>query len=142
MVRDNIVPVEVFGVDHIALLLYVDEVTSAMGRLDRDCLRCNPRTHHMLMGEKQNAMSMDWKPEWGTKLGGYRWRKDPSLLLPDHDDWDCLMDLESAGLAEILDLASGEARLTLKGIKVAREILRLKSLGVRPEDIPIKSIAL
>jgi len=38
-----------------------------------------------------------WKPEYGSRLKGYFENRDPEYLLDDHDDYDCLHDIEAAG---------------------------------------------
>lgn len=82
--------VEQFGKDHWSLMAYCE--TREMdhhGGLDRRHLRL-----------KNTAGT--WKPEYGTRLFGYfqEGGNDASLLVLDHDDMDCLCDLEEAGLVE------------------------------------------
>jgi hypothetical protein len=92
-VVDNIQPTAIapnrWGEDHWALLSYV--VACFDGSLDLDRLRCNG----------------------STRL------KDPSDRVIGHDDWDCLEDLEAAGLVEIISRLAGIVHLTEKGNAVA-----------------------
>ena len=70
----------------------------------------------------------EWTPGYGTRLFGY-WNKDETtnkdLLILNHDDYDCLDDLEKAGLVKNINTGLFPiCELTLNGI----EILSLLSL--------------
>lgn len=73
-----------------------------------------------------------WKPEWGTRLKGYFLgddKRDPARRLTDHDDWDCMEDMEKAGLIEIMSVVNGIIVLTEKGMAVAGHLRAHKSRG-------------
>jgi len=95
------VPTEKFGKDHWSTLAYVGcRVVDNNGTLDREHMRCNADRHPGLANSANRICT--WDPEHGTRLGGYFDAKDKTkLLLSDHDDWDCLDDLEAAGLIRI-----------------------------------------
>jgi hypothetical protein len=92
-VVDNVQPMAIppnrWGEDHWALLSYV--VSCFDGSLDLERLRCNGNTR----------------------------LKGPSDRVIGHDDWDCLQDLEAAGLVEIISRLAGIVHLTEKGNAVA-----------------------
>lgn len=79
-----------FGYDHWKLFYHLRErVTVHAGELDFRRMRCNQDRHP---GFAVNGSS--WKHSWGTRVKGGR-------CLPEHDDWDCLYDLEAVGLVKI-----------------------------------------
>jgi hypothetical protein len=79
------------------------------------------------------SAGVGWKPEYGTRLAGF-WKEsgatDPSQQLPDHDDIDCLEDLEAAGI--IKNTGSGLnplIRFTKFGHAVANRLRNHKREG-------------
>lgn len=126
-----------FGKDHWSLLAYietllVDSVHRGVGVIDKRRVRSNEKTHPMHAVNANLSSAIRWKPEYGTRLSGF-WidgeRTDPKRQLSDHDDWDCLNDLESAGLLEVLSEANGFVRLTDKGLTVAGLLRAWKAKG-------------
>jgi len=125
-------PVHKFGKDHWSLLAYVEcccvDGRDGVGALD-----------HARMRSKHGKSSVGcWKPQYSTRLKGffeYEHRADPQaaiaagFMLSDHDDFDCLVDLESAGLLEILSSTNRLVKLTPAGIAVAAEIRQHKAGG-------------
>lgn len=107
-----------FGKDHWSLLAYCEyRAVNYHGVLDQSHLRCKNPTLSVLPGHTP------WKPEYGTRLSGY-WNKNgktnKNRLLPEHDDLDCLDDLEVAGLLEnVGTMINPYAELTDKGRRVA-----------------------
>ena len=101
--------VTAFAKDHWSLLAYIEtrcvETHLLYAGLDKRRMRCNPYRHPLL------AHRRDWSPRWGTRLAN-------GQVLADHDDWDCLDDLEAVGLVEILSLINGFVRLTESGISM------------------------
>ena len=109
---DRIAP-EKWGRDHWGLLAFCEcRAVDNKGELDRDKLRCNETTHAIMEGATQHMYRMTWKPEWGTVL-------QDGTLLEKHDDWDCLDDLEAAGLLKIESLATCTISMTELGVLVA-----------------------
>lgn len=123
------IPIEQFGKDHWSLFAYVEtRAVDYKGFLDIVHLRTkNTAIATTLLG--QNF----WKPEYGTRLKGYFKTddtKDDSKLLRNHDDHDCLDDLEAAGLLEnVGTLVNPYAELTKEGRRVASLLREHKSKG-------------
>lgn len=117
------VPVPRFGKDHWSLLAYVETrcVDSATntGQLDPKRMRCNPKRHPM-MAVSTGFSPRNWQPSYGTRLHATRTGRVPQLKT--HDDWDCLDDLEAAGLVEVLSLVNGIVRMTPDGLTVAHAL--------------------
>jgi hypothetical protein len=133
-------PVEKFGKDHWSLLAYVEDLCvngrEGLGEIDPRKLRCNPATHQTMYCA--HSSPVHWKPSYGTRLAGFfdfEDRGDPEkaiaagLQLRDHDDWDCLEDLEAAGYVEVLSLANGVVRMTKGGCEVASQLRTHKASG-------------
>jgi len=131
------IPIEKFGKDHWSLLAYVEyRAVNNGGHLDIKHLRCkNPAIATSPLG--QNF----WKPEYGTRLKGFfkatiekEERKidviDTRQRLENHDDFDCLDDLEAAGLLKnVGTLINPYAELTSKGQRVAALLSKHKQAG-------------
>jgi hypothetical protein len=69
-----------------------------------------------------------WSPRHGTRLLGFS-GAEPELQVADHDDWDCLDDLDAAGLVQVINLANGWVRLTPAGVAMAAKIRAHKAGG-------------
>lgn len=125
-----------FGKDHNSLLAYletlqVDSSNPGVATIDKRRMRTNPG-RHPLQAVNVNDSCGGWDPSYGTRLAGYWGLKDkvnPKRLVRGHDDWDCLDDLEAAGMVEILSLANGYVRFTDKGLKVASDLRAWKAKG-------------
>lgn len=119
----NKITIEQFGKDHWSLLLYIEtRIYDYKGILD---------PYHMRI--KNLAIRSGWKPEYGTRLFGY-WNKDetvnPLLRLHNHDDYDCLDDLEIEGLVK--NISTGlrpVCVITKKGARVLSQLLFHKQNG-------------
>lgn len=126
-----------FGKDHFSLLAYietlcVDSSRGGIGELDKRRIRCNPRRHPLHSVANQFGGPHGWKKEWGTRLSGFFLKgdkRDEKRRLGSHDDWDCMDDLEKAGLIEIISEANGYVKLTDKGIVVAGRLREWKAKG-------------
>lgn len=123
------------------MLAYVESCCvdgrDGVGTLDRRRVRCNANTHPMLSAELDVA-GMGWKLSYSTRLAGFfdfAERSDPEkaiaagLQLRDHDDWDCLDDLEAAGYVETLSLVNGFVKMTPLGCEVAAKLRAHKAEG-------------
>lgn len=122
-------PVNTFGKDHWSLLAYVGyRAANHEGNLSNSHLR----SKHPAI--KTNPLIFyHWKPEYGTRLFGY-WNTDgttnPRLRLLDHDDHDCLEDLEAAGfITEVGTIVNPSAKLTDEGARVCGLLAKHKSDG-------------
>lgn len=133
-------PVEKFGKDHWSMLAYVEAccVDGAKGRgqLHFSRVRCNPDRHPLLASSA--SVGGRWQLRYSTRLRGFfefEERGDPEkaiaagLMLRDHDDWDCLDDLEAAGYVEIQSLANGLVKMTHLGMDVAGKLRAHKAAG-------------
>lgn len=137
------VPITSFGKDHWSLLAYLEATMADFpkqpltGEVERDRLRCNPATHPLLfVGKRRFADMARWEPNYGTLL------KDGTRLAA-HDDWDCLDDLEAAGLCEVLSEINGFVRLTPLGHSLSLNLRTHKAKGGvfgnfnLPSDFPV-----
>jgi len=131
-------PVSQFGKDHWSLLAYVESCcvdgSEGVGRLFPSRMRGNPATHPLLAHLPASA----WKLTYSTRLQGffdYEHRSDAAKaieagwMLANHDDWDCLNDLEAAGYVEVLSLGNPAVRMTELGQEVAGKLRAHKALG-------------
>lgn len=79
--------IRLFGVDHYSTLLYVESCcVDRSGQLEREKMRCNPARH------PQFKHRGGWSDAHST-----RWALHHPMV-KGHDDWDCVDDLEKAGL--------------------------------------------
>ena len=131
--------IQTFGKDHWSLFGYIGtRVADHQGRLDLVHLRIkNPALQQNRLG------TMMWKPEYGTRLKGY-WNKDgstnPTLLILDHDDYDCLDDLEEAGLIKSFGTGLNPVyKLTKFGFEVHSQLLLHKQLGKYFSDFELNT---
>jgi hypothetical protein len=84
------IPPEEFGRDHHSTLLYIEtRCVDSDGAPKREQMRCHPDRHPHYQTRMQ--VLMGWKDEYQTRLAN-------GAREPNHDDWDCLEDLEAAGL--------------------------------------------
>lgn len=131
-------PVAKYGKDHWSLLAYVENCCvngqEGIGEIDRRRVRCNPNTRPMLAG----VQNPQWKLNYSTRLADlfdFEDRTDPEkaiaagLQLRDHDDWDCLEDLEAAGYVEVLSLVNGFVKMTENGCGVTAKLRAHKAAG-------------
>lgn len=85
----RIIPPEEWGEDHLTTLLYVEtRCVDNRGIPKNEHMRCNPARHP--------AQAHSGTPRHGGKFEGSRLLYGASE--PDHDDWDCVDDMEAAGL--------------------------------------------
>jgi hypothetical protein len=128
----NPVPLMLFGKDHWSLLAYVETCAVEQEPLDKRRLRCNEHTHHLHAVNFNVGSSMAWKPEYGTRLTGFFTAKDshkPQLQIPNHDDWDCLNDLEAAGFIDVISEATAAVCMTDDGNRVVAALRKYKTSG-------------
>src|SRR5208337_4015400 len=89
-----IISVGDFGRDHWSTLAYIECINvdgSGTPALER--MRCNPNRHPGL-AEGRRGPRTEWQTSWSshTKAG---------ILITGHDDFDCVNDLEKAGLITV-----------------------------------------
>jgi hypothetical protein len=91
------VPIEDFGRDHWSTFAYIEtRVVDYRGVPDKRHLRCNHARHPLFAHE-------------GGDAAKYPTRMKLNKQLFEHDDWDCLDDLEDVGLIE--NVGSGVNRV-------------------------------
>lgn len=142
----SLISVEKFGKDHWSLLAYVESCCvdgrDGIGRLDRSRMRCNEVKRPLLTAVFRGP-SFGWSQSHGTRLSGFfkfedchdsQKSIDAGLLLPEHDDWDSLDDLEGAGFVEILSLVNGHVKMTVLGQNVAGALRSFKAQGGKFAD--------
>lgn len=117
---DRPVPVETWGRDHWSTFAYLEcRVVDNGGIPEKAHMRCDLERHpahgHILM------------PSDGEK---YPTRLAEGVGLPDHDDWDCVDDMEASGLIKINGTGLFPAwELTDKGKAVAGRLRAHKADG-------------
>ena len=124
--RSKVVPMSKFGKDHWSLFTYCEtRIVDYKGVLDMNHLR--GRAPH------PSTTSRRWETCWGTRLKGYFLegdKRDEKKLLKTHDDYDCLIDLESAGLlSDIGTIISPMAVLSPLGESVSAQLRKHKAAG-------------
>lgn len=101
---------ELFGHDHWCTFGYLAIVALGDGLPAREKMRCDVERHPALASAHHVALR--GAPS-SSRLAGER-------KLPDHDDWDCMFDLEDAGLLENIGTgANPVVRMTDEGLRVA-----------------------
>jgi len=126
------IPVERWGKDHWSLLAYIETCcVDQSGRFELTRVRVNPNTHPLLAVGLLSARK--WQSSYGTRLN------DDSIL-PQHDDIDCLDDLENAGMIYLQSLVNAIAVLSPMGIIVSSQLRAHKIAGNMYRDFKIASI--
>ena len=112
------IPIEDFGKDHWSTFGYIEtRIVDHDGVPDRVHLRCINKRHPFMAHEGGDASL------YPTILRGGRERYR-------HDDWDCLWDLENAGLIDNVGTGVNPVfRLTDKGREIAGRLRGHKGQG-------------
>jgi len=113
---------DLFGSDHWSTFAYVETRTvDHDGEIDHDRMRCDPSRHPTEYAAKRfvslNAADGSSYPtllKHGKRLG-------------DHDDYDCLADLQAVGLVTRVSLSQWQ--LTPLGRAVAAQLREYKAAG-------------
>jgi len=118
-----------WGKDHWGLLAYVEtRAVDHQNQLDHEHMRTNTTTHPLLRNDAyQRDRPKRWESSHSTRLRDGR-------ILDGHDDWDCLDDLDDAGLVEIISLVNGFVRMTDYGLVIAARLRRHKANGGMYQD--------
>lgn len=131
----TMIPIHKWGKDHWSLLGYLGIRWSEYnGTINKEHMRCNPNKH---FGESIGGNiygQNNWKPEYGTRLLGFFEEESPErkrrLQLNDHDDYDCLDDLEKAGFVKNIGTGLNPmVKLTNIGIKIESQLRKHKANG-------------
>lgn len=126
-------PMSEWGKDHWSLLGYLYHCSAnytAQGgvfTIEHSRMRCHPSKALL----NANRGIKGWAPENGTRLKGFFDTRPPDSTrrLDDHDDWDCLDDLEAAGLVEVVSLINGFVRITQSGLELGHQLYVHKASG-------------
>lgn len=121
------VKIKDWGKDHWSLLAYIEyRCINYKGILNKDHLRIkNPVVAN---SGSYPLPKPEWQDSYGTKLRGYF--EDHTKILPDHDDLDCIEDMEAEGLVENIGTGFNPAcLLTKKGRKFASALSKHKQEG-------------
>ena len=105
-----------FGKDHWSTFAYAECCcVDLKGRLDLRRLRMNSNKRPVGNGGT-------WQPSYGSFVKGER--------DPEHDDWDCLEDLEAEGLIEMVGtMVNPAVTLTERGYEIAGLLRKHKANG-------------
>jgi predicted transcriptional regulator len=118
------VPKEKFGRDHWSTFAYLGSVeTNREGVPDRDKMRTH-RKNRLRMSQVQALMTVAGVGWTGTRLAD-------GTELEEHDDWDCLDDLEAAGLLK--NIGTGfhpVVELTDEGWRLYKAVSKFRRAGV------------
>ena len=121
-----------FGKDHWSLLAYIEtRCVDYKGVLDVAHLRISDPaigmgSYHTLYNRPK------WKPEYGTRLAGYfkeDGTKDETRQIKNHDDLDCIDELEEAGYIENIGTELTAYKMTKLGNQVAALLRQHKTDG-------------
>jgi hypothetical protein len=109
------VSIDLFGKDHWSALAYAEcRIVDNKGIPTLSHMRCDPRRHPGLV----HRLPFDaiGSKEYPTILAG-------GALLFSHDDWDCIDDLEAAGLMQIKGTGIHPVwKLTQQGLEIAAKL--------------------
>ena len=125
------VPIERWGRDHWSVFAYAEtccvDGQGNIGRPDHRRIYCDSDRH-----------PGRWN-YWGNpRQGKYPIRLAGDELLYDYDEWDCIDDLESAGLLELLGTGINPLfRMTELGLEYAARLRQHKAHGGRYADFRI-----
>lgn len=123
------VPLVSFGKDHWSTFAYVEtRCVDHKGVLDNNHMRTDQERHPALVGPRIPNMDglgkrYPTRLRWNERLG----RCDH---LENHDDWDCVDDLEAVGLLEWKGTGINPMfKLTPLGAEIAGQLRRHKAMG-------------
>lgn len=112
-----------FGRDHWSTFAYLEHaIVDRGGDPERCRMRCNAARHPAL-ADRGMELAFRGMPFPATRLKG-------GDLVPDHDDWDCALDLEKAGLLENVGTGANPIfQMTGAGWAVATLLRQWKATG-------------
>lgn len=128
--RDDFIPMSLWSKDHWSTLAYietklVDDGGKCTVKFDAR-MRQNRRNYRVLIGQRMSGTgAIPMSVDHGTRL-------NDGTYLPNHDDWNCLQDMQAAGLFEgdVDDWDRGMAlKLTDAGRFLAAALRQHKAAG-------------
>ena len=131
------VPIEKWGKDHWSLVAYIEtRCVDYGGVLEPQHMRCNP-ANHPEYAVVARSFGIQWSPTYGTRLHGFfEHQTDTSLILSEHDDWDCLEDIQAAGLVKA---TKTKVVMTDSGLRVAEALRKFKAKGGMFADFTLQT---
>ena len=129
---DQGIKMEEWGKDHWGTFMYIEKLctegTEGIGVFNKDSMRCDQSCHPKLIGPVNNINGVyDGGKTLPTRL--------KNRNISDHDDWDCVNDMESYGLVKIMGFESNPACiLTKTGAILSHELRRYMVNGGSYED--------
>ena len=125
------ITVKDFGKDHWSMLEYIGyRAMNHKGVLNTDHMRLKNRVGYngcITLSEQK------WEPGFGTRLSGYFLKGNKvneERLLPQHDDYDCIDDLENEKLVKNFGTGMNPACLLEKrGLEALRQLTDHKQKG-------------
>ena len=124
---DSGIKMENWGKDHWSTFAYVEtlcvEGIGGVGIPDKNKMRCDSSKHPGLIGSTNNMLGLyDDKTTYPTRL--------KTGEINNHDDWDCIDDMEEYGLIKTMGTGMNPAYLLTKiGSIVSHEIRVHKANG-------------
>lgn len=118
----KIIPLRRFGKDHWSLLLYIESrCVDGNGKLESRCLRDRSR------------------PGW---VGSYATIAKSGQKISGHDDWNCIIDLEAAGLIRAIESLDSAAafQITPEGWKLVSRLRQNRAAGKLDANFRLEDI--
>lgn len=114
--------------DHWSMLAYIEcRCVDFKGKLDYKHVRCNDEVHFVLLPENVNNLGVRYrKTEWHDR---YSTRIRGSEQIRGHDDWDCVEDLQAAGLVKIVSMVDLQIEMTGLGWEMINLLRQHKAAG-------------
>lgn len=119
---------EQWGKDHWTNLAYIEcRCVDYRGELEARRMRINPARHPLLVSGSPmgDGPEVDWASKYSTRYKG------GAQLVPGHDDWDCIEDMETGGILVITSTSIPAVSLTRAGMLIAADI-RQHKMGGKP----------
>ena len=128
------IPIDQWGRDHWSAFAYIEAICVERGYCvpDRRKIQTNHNRHPHLAYYHDKELD---GAQYGIRLKG-----GVTLPGPDYDEWDCLDDMEEAGL--MVDVGTGinpAYRMTEKGCDVAAQLRKHKAMGGQYAGFTVKA---
>lgn len=131
--KSGFYPISIWGKDHWSLLGYLFSIAAN----NQDTIDYNKtRVNNLKRVPIGRTHFSKWEETYGTRLKGF-WYTDSEnktqnnykFMDKDHDDVDCLHDMEAEGVIVLGTYVSGFFKLTDKGMKLGLELMAFKNAG-------------
>lgn len=114
--------------DHWSMLAYIAcRCVDYKGVLKYTHIRCNEAIHPEMPPEKRTHthhfyILTDWSDAHSTRIKG-------GEQIRGHDDWDCSIDLQTAGLIKIVSMDNFHVEMTELGWEASKLLQKHKAAG-------------